>query len=195
MMKIALTLTLLLLCDATARAATVDEIIALSKAGVSDTVLLALIDRDGSVFMLDADELLTLKQARVSDAVVVAMLKSGHPQSAADAALASAMPPLVAPDVVVVGHGPDVPNTSSGRALVTVSASDTFVPYFFAAPSRRPVCVPVTAVESTGPLLTTAPAVGHMTSNPFRPFSNAVSEVVAVACSPAVPRAPGHGRR
>lgn len=112
------------LVPSTAHAASIQDIIALSKAGVSDTVLLALIDRDKSVFAIEADELVALKNAGVSEAVVVAMLKSGREPVPLDPA-----PPAPSyPNFIIVGHGPDRPNTFhqfDGFSLPTISV----VPY------------------------------------------------------------------
>jgi len=72
-----------------AEAVTVRDVIELSKAGLSDSVLLALIDVDRSVFAMDASTLKQLKSAGVSDAVIVAMIKSGRE------ARVEAPPPLV----------------------------------------------------------------------------------------------------
>ena len=104
-----LLLLLTALAPSAASAVTLQDIIALSRAGVSDPVLLALIDRDKSVFAIEADELVALKGAGVSEAVVIAMLKSGRdpmPPSLAAAPVVDVFPTLV-----IVGHGPDRPNT------------------------------------------------------------------------------------
>jgi len=61
-----------------AEAVTVRDVIELSKAGLSDSVLLALIDVDRSVFSIDTATLKQLKSAGVSDAVIVAMIRSGR---------------------------------------------------------------------------------------------------------------------
>ena len=68
-----------------ADALTVKDVIELSKAGLSDPVLLALIDVDRSVFSIDTETLKQLKSAGVSDAVVVAMIRSGREPRAEDA--------------------------------------------------------------------------------------------------------------
>ena len=73
-----------------AEAVTVRDVIELSKAGLSDSVLLALIDVDRSVFAIDATTLKQLKSAGVSDAVIVAMIRSGRETRVEDAP-----PPLV----------------------------------------------------------------------------------------------------
>ena len=73
-----------------AEAVTVHDVIELSKAGLSDSVLLALIDVDRSVFSIDTATLKQLKSAGVSDAVIVAMIRSGRER----VEQADVMPPL-----------------------------------------------------------------------------------------------------
>src|SRR6185503_2903615 len=50
----------------------------LSKAGLSDQVLIALIEVDRGVFSVDTDTLKKLKNEGVSDPVIVAMIRSGR---------------------------------------------------------------------------------------------------------------------
>jgi hypothetical protein len=69
-------LSLFILVPATARAVTIDQIVSMSKAGVSDAVIVAMIDHDRSVFTLDPAQLVELQQAGVSEAVTVAMIKT-----------------------------------------------------------------------------------------------------------------------
>ena len=117
-MRAVLALVLALL-PAVASAVTVPEIVALSKAGVSDGVILALIVRDKTIFTIDPQQLVALKRDGVSEDVVLAMLKSGRqePAAAADvvsqaaSAVPAAAPDTIAPETIVVGHGPDRPNT------------------------------------------------------------------------------------
>jgi hypothetical protein len=67
--------TLIVLCiPSAARAVTLDDIIALSKAGVSADVLVAVIDADRTVFTLNTEELVLLKKAGVPSSVIVKML-------------------------------------------------------------------------------------------------------------------------
>jgi len=61
-----------------AEAVTVRDVIELSKAGLGDSVLVALIDVERSVFSIDTATLKQLKSAGVSDTVIVAMIKSGR---------------------------------------------------------------------------------------------------------------------
>ena len=108
-------LMLLVLVPATASAVTVQEIVGLSNSGVSDEVILALIERDKTIFTVEPEQLVTLKRQGVSQAVVLAMLRSGRQPAAPLQTDATATPAVVAvppaPETVIVGHGPDRPNT------------------------------------------------------------------------------------
>ncbi len=84
------------------------DIIELTKAGLGEEVLLALIDVHRPVFPIDPDTLKMLKDAGVRQSVIVAMVKSGRevppfepPQDAEQLMTRSAPPP----QVVVVDHG------------------------------------------------------------------------------------------
>ena len=139
----------LVLVPAAARAVTIDQVVSLAKAGVSEAVILALIDRDKTVMAIEPDQLVKLHRDGVSDKVILAMLKSGRDEADAqvrvDSALNAArllatMSP--APDLVVVGHGPDVPNAAANMYLFGGAAEvvPVFVPYgapYEAAPFRR----------------------------------------------------------
>jgi len=107
----------LALLPASAAAVTTDQIVALKKAGVTDAVIVALIDRDHTVFSLQPEQIVALQREGLSEAVIIAMLKSGQAgedalraESAyASATVAAAIAP--GPEVLIVGHGPDRPNT------------------------------------------------------------------------------------
>src|SRR5919107_1721821 len=77
------------------------DLIELSKAGLGDDVLVALVEADGTVFSLDAPRILELRAAGVSERVITAMLKNASRASAPPAAAAperaNAAPPT-APD-------------------------------------------------------------------------------------------------
>ncbi len=89
-----------------ASAITMDQVVELAKGGVSDAVILTVIARDNAPFDLSADDLVTLKQQGVSDAIVMAMLKSGRGEAP------GAPTTMIAPEVLIIGHGPDIPNTT-----------------------------------------------------------------------------------
>lgn len=116
-MRVACLLVLLALLPGTGSAATIEEIVSMSKSGVSEPVILAYIARDKTIFTMDSDTLVRLKDAGVSETVVLAMLKSGR--SEADAALKAdeaarlatyAASTSMAPASINIGHGPERPN-------------------------------------------------------------------------------------
>ncbi len=107
-----------LLAPTAAAAVTVDQVVTLVQAGVTDAVILALIDRDRTIFAIEPEQIVKLQRDGLSQAVILAMLKSGREEgeqaARADAAyntasIAAALAP--APQLVIVGHGPDRPNT------------------------------------------------------------------------------------
>jgi hypothetical protein len=106
----ALRVTLILLAlaalPASAGAVTIRDIIALSKAGLPDEILSAVIDADRTIFTLDAEQILELRRAGVSDAVLLKMVRSRREfEQSPPAAETSteAAPQEVAPHVVIIG--------------------------------------------------------------------------------------------
>ena len=71
-------LSLVLLMAPSAQAVTLSDIVDLTRAGLGEEVLLALIEVDGGVFEVDAQTLAGLKAAGVSDKVIVALVRSGR---------------------------------------------------------------------------------------------------------------------
>jgi hypothetical protein len=114
-----LLLALLALVPAPASAVTVEQVVSLSKAGVSEAVILALIERDRTVFTIEPAQIVSLQQDGLSEPIILAMLKSGR-QEGEEAARAQATATSAAltadvesfPSVAFVGHGPDRPNTT-----------------------------------------------------------------------------------
>jgi hypothetical protein len=96
----------LLALPSRASAITTDQVIDMAKGGVSESVILTVIARDNTPFDLDAAQLVALKQAGVSDTIVMAMLKSGRGETQESPIT------VVGPEVLIIGHGPDIPNTS-----------------------------------------------------------------------------------
>jgi hypothetical protein len=135
-------LVLLALTPATASAVSIQEIVGLSKSGVSDEVILTLIERDNTIFTIEPEQLVALKRQGVSQAVVLALLRSGRQRAAptqtadAAAALPNGAAPF-APQTVIVGHGPDRPNTyhqfDYPFDYLTVAAT---VPYLLYVPTQ-----------------------------------------------------------
>lgn len=88
-----------------AEAVTIRDLIELSKAGLGDDVLIALIEVDRRVFTLDTPTLKQLKEAGVSDAVIVALIRTARAPVPAPAPPAAAPePPSREPEVVVIEH-------------------------------------------------------------------------------------------
>jgi hypothetical protein len=113
-----------------AEAVTVRDLIELSKAGLSDPVLLALIEVDRSVFSIDTATLKKLKEAGVSEAVIVALIRSGRepkPEPAQEPASQPA-PEAREPQVVVIDHH-DAPAPAPAPMAYPV-AVPVYVPMF-----------------------------------------------------------------
>jgi hypothetical protein len=92
---VSLLAALVFLAGSRADAVSIRDIIELSKAGLSDNVLVALIEVDRSVFSIDPATLKLLKNEGVSDAVIIAMIRSGRDRIAEPAEPSA--PPVQAP--------------------------------------------------------------------------------------------------
>jgi hypothetical protein len=115
-----------------AQALTVREIIELSKSGVGDDVLLALIEVDQRVFTMDPATIKQLKASGVSEKVIVALVKSGR--TPADA---TAVPPDPIEPVAVV------PTAAQPQAVGQVQPQVIVIDHHDQAPQVVPVPVPV----------------------------------------------------
>ena len=94
---ILLLLVLLPLTPARADALTIRDIVELSRAGLGDDVLLALIEVDRSVFNIDTATLKSLKEAGVSERVIVAIVRSGRTPPPVEQPAAASLPQLRTP--------------------------------------------------------------------------------------------------
>lgn len=168
-------LLLLALVPATASAVSVQQIVRLSNSGVSDEVILALIERDKTIFTIDPDELVALKRQGVSQAVVLAMLRSGRSQPTAPTEGGAVAAPAVAavasvPDTVIVGHGPDRPNTSHWDGFFSVPGA---LPYFVYVPVPRwSGCAPRSAIALRSRPNAATGYFGRFMSDPTARFLN-----------------------
>ena len=129
--------------------AVLDEVIGLARSGVTDTIILALIDRDKTVFTIEPEQIVKLQRDGLSEAVILALLKSGREEgdqaASADAAsnaawIMASMP--TEPLLVIVGHGPDRPNVAHPDGFYSgpPSYGPSFVPGYapsFSASRRR----------------------------------------------------------
>ncbi len=114
-----------------AEAVTIRDVIELSKAGLSEQVLLALIEVDRGVFAIDTPTLKRLKEAGVSEAVIVALIRSGRTPPAPEPEPAPVPAPAPAPEVIVIDHH-DAPAPAPIAVPYPVA-----VPVYITAPSRR----------------------------------------------------------
>ena len=109
---------------------TVRDIVDLTKAGLGDEALIALIEVNRPIFPVDVDTLKSLKASGVAPSVIVAMIKSGReapppPPVPVEVPVVSNPQPLPPPPVVVVEHHERV------REVPVV------VPVYVAVPTRR----------------------------------------------------------
>src|SRR5262245_23552063 len=100
-----ITLTLSLL-PARAEALTVRDVVELTRAGLGEEVLLALIEVDRSIFPIDAATIKELKAAGVTERVITAMVRSGREVPPPEPIAAEPVPQPVAPQpqVIVIEH-------------------------------------------------------------------------------------------
>lgn len=101
-----LIIPLFMLVPARADALTVRDIVELTRAGLGEEVLLALIEVDRSVFPIDSASIKQLKADGVSDRVIVAMVRSGREAPPPEQVVpdAAALPPAPEPQIVVIDH-------------------------------------------------------------------------------------------
>lgn len=122
------------LAAANAEAVTAKDIIDLTKAGLGEEVLLALIEVDGGVFNIDTATLTDLKKAGVSERVIEAMVRSGRmpPPEAAQPVLVYEPEPAepLPPQVIVIEHE---------RPVVEQVAVPVYIPVAVRSRSRRHV--------------------------------------------------------
>ena len=127
----------LVLGVARAEALTVRDIIELSKSGLSDEILVALIDVERKVFPVDTATLKQLKEAGVSDRVIVAMVRSGRiePQVSEPPALSERgaaarveQARVEGPQVVVIEHREPAPVRQIHEVREVVVPVPVYVP-------------------------------------------------------------------
>jgi hypothetical protein len=107
---------------AAANALTVRDIVELSRAGLGEETLLALIEVDPSVFPIDTATLKSLKAAGVSERVIVAMVRSARQTPLpTDLTPASDVPVQTPePQVVVIDHHDSAPQVREVPVAVPV---------------------------------------------------------------------------
>jgi hypothetical protein len=137
-----------------AEAVTLREIIDLTRAGLGDEVLLALIEIDPRVYPIDPATLRMLKEAGVSEKVIVAIVKSGR---------TPAPQPEPQPLPVAPSDPPDPPEPPEPRVIVidherpVVREVAVPVPVYVAVPTHRARTVhPTVDNRTVGGVVTTS---------------------------------------
>ena len=118
---------------ARAEAVTVREIVELSKSGLSDDVLLALIDIESKVFPVDPDTVRMLKDGGVSERVIAAIIRHGRskplePLPVAAVAPQPSLPPE--PQVIVIDHHDEAPVQSVREVREVPVAVPVYFPIY-----------------------------------------------------------------
>lgn len=99
-------LALVMALAAPAHAVSVRDLVELSKAGLSDEVLIALIEADDTLFGLDAPKILELRAHGLSEHVITAMLRSGRGGEATAPATPPVAPASAPADAPAAGEDP-----------------------------------------------------------------------------------------
>jgi hypothetical protein len=121
----AIALLWLAVMAAPAVAASTRDLVALSKAGLGDDVLVALVESDDTVYDLDGPQIVELRREGLSERVIVAMIRNGG-RRAVDPEPSDETPP----SLVIIGETPEP------EPVVVQQTSVIVVPY---VPIARPV--------------------------------------------------------
>lgn len=77
-LALGIVVALVWLVPSAARAVSIRDLVELSRAGLSDDILLAVLEADPTIFDLDADTIIEMRRAGLSERVIAAMLRSGR---------------------------------------------------------------------------------------------------------------------
>jgi hypothetical protein len=190
--------TLFLLIPAAASAITVQDVVSMSRAGVSDEVIIALIEQDPTVFSVKPAQVIELKRDGVSERVVLALLRSGRqpdsppPSPTAPASSDGTPSPPTEPSLLVVGHGPDRPNTyhsfDEGAGFPPVVYTVPYAPYV--PGNLAPRCMSNGQRARTTKTSGLHQAAASFVNSTLLPMLNE-SEPAVADCAPPPPRSPG----
>ena len=103
LIRATLAVTLTFGMAATASAVTVRDLVALSRAGLGDDILLAVLEADPTEFELDADTIIALRREGISERVLRAMLVAPEAPAPADDVSVDPFPGLV-----IIGSSPSI---------------------------------------------------------------------------------------
>ena len=145
MRRFVLVVTALACLAGTAEALTIRDIIELTRAGLGDEVLLALIDVDRGVYAIDTATLKQLKAAGVSEQVIVALVRSGR-EAPPEPGPMPVAEDQSARQVVVIDHREQEPPQVVERIREVPVAVPVYIPV---APVRRHRSIDAPAHHST----------------------------------------------
>ena len=185
--------TILAISAGRADALTLRDVIELSRAGVGDQVLIALIEVDRGVFSIDTNTLKMLKEAGLSDQVIVALIRSGRTQPPPEPApvplqtstepeSGATTPSPTKPEVIVIDHHDAQPETAQVMYPVGYSVPGFFPGVVSPGISHRKV-VPV-AVTGT---VQTLPIFPSFNGSTFPNFNNNAATVFVPSNQMVVP--------
>jgi hypothetical protein len=130
-----------------AAAVSVRDLVALSEAGLSDDILIALVEADATDFALDAPRILELRERGISEQVILAMLKVSRERRAeSPVPTETSSPPELlsdegAPSLVIIGES--APPPPPVREVI-------LVPWFAIGPGPSRPSGPFMAPEQRG---------------------------------------------
>lgn len=123
-----LVVTVLAFLAGSAEALTIRDVIELSRAGLGDEVLLALIEVDRGVYSIDTATLKQLKAAGVSERVIVALVRAGREIPPEPTPMPVPDDQAPAPQVVVIDHHGDQPPQVVERVREVPVAVPVYIP-------------------------------------------------------------------
>lgn len=126
-----------------AYAVTIRDLVELSREGVSDAILIALIETDGSRFTMTADDIRSVRAQGLSDAVVVAMIRTRPIATPVRDGVVDSLPPAPERIVITTPAPPPVVVQQTVVQEVTVERSRYSEPVYYPVY----VAVPTKAVE------------------------------------------------
>jgi hypothetical protein len=132
----AVLLSLGALAGTAAAATTASQLVELMKAGLSDDILIALIQSDGSTFQLTASDILDLHRQGLSDRVILAMQQTVVPRSAPQQPESTFEPPAEPSPSFGQVVAPVVPEATPVSGTQSVEPS---VPYYPTYPTYVPM--------------------------------------------------------
>jgi hypothetical protein len=120
-LSVLVTLLAILIPGGSAEAVSVRDVIELTRARLSEAIILELIAVDQTIYSLDAAKIVELREAGVSEQVILAMIRSGRNTPAAAPAPEQTSRGESAPTVIVIERQPSVEigaTAYGGRSVV-----------------------------------------------------------------------------